>query len=261
MASKIATFVAFSAATLLFGVLSSQSLTYFRHYPHDRLFLKIFVGTILVLETAQLLLFAVMAWFIVLGSGPSPYAFHLVSGFKGETDLRYKSTHGPSNWCYLATSWYWLRMTTKPAAVLSVQGLSSWAFDVNSSNPVGNAPAVDPALLLKTHPQVFLLVVDAITGAVDILLAVVFVVVLVPARPGSPGGNSLVDKLVICPKLSHFSGDIDGNCGQVLLNVNAGVVNALWAFVALGLGFTPSYISRGQPVSARPMIRTCGALT
>ncbi|PIL32288.1 hypothetical protein GSI_05533 [Ganoderma sinense ZZ0214-1] len=197
--SKPATFVAFSAASLLFGVLSSQALVYFRHYPQDRLCLKIFgitrqVATILLLETAQLVLFAVMAWFIILGPGPSPQVFHLVSGAHFLID---------------------------GTIIGVVQGLSSYAFDVNSSNPD------------------FLVAVDAITGVVDIVLALVFVVVLVPARTGSPRGNRVVKKLVISPDLYSFETDVDEEYAQVFLNVNAGVVNTLWAFVALGLVCVP----------------------
>ncbi|KAI1787863.1 hypothetical protein LXA43DRAFT_1064035 [Ganoderma leucocontextum] len=193
---------------IVFGtqVLSSQSLTYCRHYPHDRLFLKLLVVTIVLLETAQLLLFAAMAWFIVLGSGPSPHAFHLVSSC-----LLVLVAYGESRQPHLKGS-------MNPPPVLSVQGLASYVFDVNNSNP---------------H---LVIAVDAITGAVDMLLAGIFVIVIVPARPGSPGGNRLVNKLVICLQPSKPNGDIDGNGGQIFLNVNTGIVNTIWAFVALGLG-------------------------
>ncbi|PIL24546.1 hypothetical protein GSI_13404 [Ganoderma sinense ZZ0214-1] len=182
--SKPATFVAFSAASLLFGVLSSQALVYFRHYPQDRLCLKIFgitrqVATILLLETAQLVLFAVMAWFIILGPGPSPQVFHLVSGAHFLID---------------------------GTIIGVVQGLSSYAFDVNSSNPD------------------FLVAVDAITGVVDIVL-----VISVRGRSGAS------TDWVTQGKQSGQEADVDEEYAQVFLNVNAGVVNTLWAFVALGL--------------------------
>ena len=64
--------------------------------------------------------------------------------------------------------------------------LSSAVFDVNSSNPVHILPSVN-SLSPKTRAQHLVIAVDAVTGVVDILLAVIFVVVLIPARPGSPG--------------------------------------------------------------------------
>ena len=64
--------------------------------------------------------------------------------------------------------------------------LLSAVFDVNGSNPVHILPSAN-SLSPKTCTQHLVIAVDAVTGFVDILFTVIFVVVLIPARPGSPG--------------------------------------------------------------------------
>ncbi|PIL29279.1 hypothetical protein GSI_09329 [Ganoderma sinense ZZ0214-1] len=69
--SAPATFVACLVSMGFFGVIVTQFILYIRRYPKDRMFLKLLVYGVTLLQAAQQVLFTVNAWGVVINPGVS----------------------------------------------------------------------------------------------------------------------------------------------------------------------------------------------
>ncbi|PIL29283.1 hypothetical protein GSI_09334 [Ganoderma sinense ZZ0214-1] len=201
-----------------FGVIVTQFILYIRRYPKDRMFLKLLVYGVTLLQAAQQVLFTVNAWGVVINPGVSGQVLQRVTASNILIDAVIVAIS--QAYVLLFCVYYAGRGMRKiHASITSSKLLLIIGTEVHFGTGQHGLSVVssDDDTMIKG----ILISVNAVTWSTDVLLSAIFVYSLLKSRTGSSFGNRLVDRVAY-------------------LNMNIGVLPSLSALAMLPMFQTPS---------------------
>ncbi|KAI0359979.1 hypothetical protein OH77DRAFT_1517545 [Trametes cingulata] len=185
------TLVGLAVTASLFGVSTAQMVWYYKHYPHDRRFLKMLVALVWSFDAFHLVLYSATMWIYLV--------FKQVEA--GPTLLPWESN---------------VQLLCNACAIVTIQAFYAYRIWTLSQNrylaallvtfvlgDFGLAFALFVKSIMTDTVQDYIglsnfdIALSSFTAFTDVLLSGTLVVLLAMSRTGSAGANRLINKLVL----------------------------------------------------------------
>ncbi|KAJ8495935.1 hypothetical protein ONZ51_g1419 [Trametes cubensis] len=193
--------IGLAVTSSLFGVSSSQAGWYCRHYPHDRIFLRILVAIVWSMDAFHLMLYSATMWWYLVDKKFAVY---------GQIALPWTANMQIlCNACavVLIQSFYIFRIVALGkslilGAVLALFVMTNFGINLSSIFMTWVAITLFTESL-KTDSvadsiklQAFDVALSTVTAITDVVLSATLVVLLIRSRTGSSRSNRLINKLL-----------------------------------------------------------------
>ncbi|KAI0326636.1 hypothetical protein GY45DRAFT_1373820 [Cubamyces sp. BRFM 1775] len=183
--------IGLAVTSSLFGVSTSQAGWYCRHYPHDRILLRILVAMVWSMDACHLMLYSATMWWYLVDKKFAVY---------GQTALPWTANvQILCNACAVVViqSFYVFRIVALGKSlvlgvVLALFVMADFGVAITLFTESLKTNSVADSIKL----QAFDIALSTMTAITDVVLSATLVVLLIRSRTGSSRSNRLINKLL-----------------------------------------------------------------
>ncbi|TFK87857.1 hypothetical protein K466DRAFT_586049 [Polyporus arcularius HHB13444] len=168
------------AGVLLYGIILSLSLQYFRRYPNDKPFLKLWVWTILLLETLVMILFMHACYFYMVDNYLNPLALTWNPTWSLKLSPIPSGLSSITSELFFARRVWYIGRRYRPLVVIAIVMEMAFLGCFLYALREWNSPGIDAFL----NNSWLLALGSGLIGAGDILMTSVLIYVLRRSRTG-----------------------------------------------------------------------------
>ncbi|KAI0368658.1 hypothetical protein BV20DRAFT_452243 [Pilatotrama ljubarskyi] len=183
--------VGLAVTASLFGVSTAQAGWYFKHYRHDRTFLRVLVGLVWSLDICHLILYSITMWLYL--------AERELAAF-GETALPWTSNvQILCNACvvFVIQTFYAFRIMTLSRSLRLTAALAAFVLaDFGLAVTLFVKSLMTDTVSEYIQLEAFDIALSTLTAATDVLLSGTLVTLLARSRTGSSIANRLINRLL-----------------------------------------------------------------